>query len=81
MGYVTGGKDVIQLDRVADECAQRLIIRETDRIFAADAARPETIFKGRLEAISPISNPTRKRTPPQNRAKGVLRCRIGGAAA
>jgi ATP-dependent Lhr-like helicase len=61
------------------------IIKEADRVFAADATRdPKAIFKGRLEAIGPIANPTQEEADLllQLESEGhVLRCRIGGEPA
>jgi hypothetical protein len=38
------------------------IFQQGERIFAADATLdPKTVFKGRLEALGPISNPTRRK--------------------
>jgi ATP-dependent Lhr-like helicase len=61
------------------------IIQEADRVFAADATRdPKAVFKGRLEAIGPIANPTQEEADLllQLETEGhVLRCRIGGEPA
>ena len=84
MGYVTGAEAEAAgwQEWLAALEADRRVIREGDRFFAAEASRhPKTILRGRLEALGPLQADPDPHLLELEREGVILRCRIGGTQA